>query len=663
MAEKSQNLLSFQALQLANEQRNAYGLRYNDYARYRKHCANRTHRLRSSLKITHGKGRDFKKLPPVKTENIKDGYLQLLLFEAERAWVYSRELSSLVALPANKDKATALRRNATSRFRRAVNWATQLLSHSQALRAAGRLSASDLIQATVYTLILNGRNLSTHYELEDALIQLSVARALLDELAAHATTSRDQALAVAFADEIGPEIRHCAHQLGNNKSYDVDAIVAESASAHKNEIVENYDKLVRELANESAGGSATERKKLKPLIWEDEPVPVRNPELVDVLLKVQEAEEKLYESSREKENIVAGDEDGTKKGKVGKGVKSKRGVAAYDAILLALSDAEGVARKLVEAQQLSSGNATAPTGTRDLQFLHTFIVYQLLARRIQRDLLLITTLLHQSQASNHAKKDAGNVAGPSKPKPVKEQVDGRLFPAVVKLLDTVIQSLTQMRTLSIVDDSPDLATAVDARISFSKARKARYLARSYTLVKKYAEALSLMQHASIHLREAQSAQSLLPSPLDDPISSSNLIFYELPQDAIPALEGDLAEESLQCKKDWFTYNGGDATGEVDRQMYKKPLFFDIALNYVELDMERLQGRAGKSVVHPPVAVASPVPQRVTSDKTIPEKAAVKSAVSRAKVEEIERPMTPEPTPVSMAKGGLSSLLGGWWGRK
>lgn len=66
-------LMMCSALQLVNEQRNAYGLRYNDYERYRKHCANRTHRLRSTLKMTHGKGRDFKKLPPVKLENIKDG--------------------------------------------------------------------------------------------------------------------------------------------------------------------------------------------------------------------------------------------------------------------------------------------------------------------------------------------------------------------------------------------------------------------------------------------------------------------------------------------------------------------------------------------------------------------------------------------------------------
>lgn len=278
--------------------------------------------------------------------------LQLLLFEAERAWVYSRELANLATLPANKDKAATLRRNATGRFRRAVNWATQLLSHCQALHAAGRLPTSGLIQATAYTLILNGRNLSNRYDLEDALIQLSVARSLLDELAAHASTSRDQALATAFADEIGPEIRHCAHQLGNTKAYDVDAIVAEAAS-HRNTIVEGYDKLIQELAKESAGGAASERKKLKPLVWENEPVPVRNPELVDVLLKVQEAEEKLRESAAEKTAVGASDEGEKKKGNVGKGTRSKRGVAAYDAILLALSDAEGVARKLAEAQQVS----------------------------------------------------------------------------------------------------------------------------------------------------------------------------------------------------------------------------------------------------------------------------------------------------------------------
>jgi len=41
--------------------------------RYRKHCSNRTHRLRSTLKIAHGKGKDFKKLPPINPEVARDG--------------------------------------------------------------------------------------------------------------------------------------------------------------------------------------------------------------------------------------------------------------------------------------------------------------------------------------------------------------------------------------------------------------------------------------------------------------------------------------------------------------------------------------------------------------------------------------------------------------
>lgn len=284
--------------------------------------------------------------------------LQLLLLEAERAWTYSRELNAQSTSPANKERSAGLRRNATSRFRRATNWATQLLSHCQSLFSTNRLSAESLVQATVYTLILNGRFLSNRFDYDSALVQLCVARTLLDELAARAATSRDQALATAFADEIGPEIRYCAHELGNTKAYDVDAIVSEIASKHKNEIVDGYDNLVRKLTEETAGGAEAERKKLKPVLWEGEPIPIRNPELVDVLLKVQEAEAKLQETPAEKQSAESRSPSG-KKGKVGKGTRSKRGVAAYDAILLALSDAEEVARKLVETQQVSYSGSYA----------------------------------------------------------------------------------------------------------------------------------------------------------------------------------------------------------------------------------------------------------------------------------------------------------------
>ena len=108
-----------------------------------------------------------------------------------------------------------------------------------------------------------------------------------------------------------------------------------------------------------------------------------------------------------------------------------------------------------------TGASSSPSGGRDIYFVHSYILYQLLSRRIQRDLVHKSTLIASESGD--------------KPKPEelkkRESVDYRLYPAVIKLLDTILQSLTHMRTLAIVDDHPDLASAVEARISFTNAQR------------------------------------------------------------------------------------------------------------------------------------------------------------------------------------------------
>lgn len=61
-------------------------------------------------------------------------------------------------------------------------------------------------------------------------------------------------------------------------------------------------------------------------------------------------------------------------------------------------------------------------------------------------------------------------------------------------------------------------------------------------------------------------------------------------------------------------------------------------------MDQLMERAGKKPAVAPLQT-QPVPE--------------KKNVAKAKVEEL-RPATPEPQAPS--RGGLTSLLGGWWGR-
>jgi signal recognition particle subunit SRP68 len=172
-----------------------------------------------------------------------------------------------------------------------------------------------------------------------------------------------------------------------------------------------------------------------------------------------------------------------------------------------------------------------------------------------------------------------------------------------------------------------------------------HLTRCYALVHKYAEALTLIQYANLHLRETRFTLSLSGS---DPITSGEPAFYPFSTTSVDELESDLTILSLQLKKDWLAYNGGSANA--NDGPFKKPLFFDIALNYVQLDMDNLQGRAGRK----PEATAS-VPVDASSKA---EKQSEKKQTAKA-MEEV-RPVTPEPQPV--ARGGLSNLLGGWWGR-
>ena len=105
--------------------------------------------------------------------------------------------------------------------------------------------------------------------------------------------------------------------------------------------------------------------------------------------------------------------------------------------------------------------------TRDIHFLHAFIVYQLLSKRIERDLTLVSALIASSNGNQKRIEKHKQDTSATKPR----QIDARFNPAVVKLLDTTIQSLTHMRSLSVVDESPDVANAVEARLAFTKSRR------------------------------------------------------------------------------------------------------------------------------------------------------------------------------------------------
>ncbi|KAF8761693.1 Signal recognition particle 9 kDa protein [Rhizoctonia solani] len=538
------------ALQVVSDERGAYGLRYNDHARYRKHCANKVHRLRRGLKITHGKGREFKKLPVISPENLKDG-------------------QALRTITKSDDAKT--RNIAMGRFRRAVKWSGQLSSDLQALREIQppRVSSTGLAEAVAYHLAIRGRLLRLQDEFQPGLEALVAARTLLDALSKSASSSRDHAVYVQFADEIAPEIRHCAHELGLARAYDIDGIVSTLGSKVASALIKDYENVLKGIQSEGAEKKGGDKaKQLQEIVWEGKPVPVRSP------------------------------------------------ITKFDGVLLALSEAEEVAKKLADAQKTASTQPSEP-GARDAHFISSFVTYQLLSRRTQRDLLLAEALL------------ATPVPTPGKQNETPQKIDHRVAPAVVKLLDTILQSLNQMRSLSVVDESADLTMAVEGRLSYTKARRALFLSRTYEPHNKFAEAVALTQRANLHLREAHTNFN------DVAEDTPETAFYPLTLDSVKELEKDVQDTETDLKKRWFAYNGGKAVGN----QHQKPVFFDIALNYIELPMEKLQEKAGVAPKAQPAKASPVVEKRVFAERKAAE------------------PEAEEPAPApQQSQGMLGSLL-------
>ncbi|KAH7338081.1 hypothetical protein B0J17DRAFT_660687 [Rhizoctonia solani] len=251
----------------------------------RKHCANEVHPLRRNLNMTHGKGREFRKLPVVPAENLKDGHFQLHLFEPEQLYEQFTKFND-----------TKTRNITMGRFRRVVKWSDQLLYKSQALHEVQppRISSTGLAEAAAYHLAIRGHWLCLQDEFRPGLEALVAARTVFDALSKAAGSSCDHAIYVQFSDEVVPEIRHYAHELGLTRAYDIDGIVATLGNQVASALIKDYENLIKGIQTEGAEKQGGDKaKKLQEIIGEGPPIPVQSPELVDILLRVQQAGEGL----------------------------------------------------------------------------------------------------------------------------------------------------------------------------------------------------------------------------------------------------------------------------------------------------------------------------------------------------------------------------------
>lgn len=473
------------------------------------------------------------------------------------------------------------RHHMVRRIRKAAKFADVLSSISSVKGLVDTRSKLDILG---YAAWMRAALLFEQEHWDQALEKFSLAKAIYDRLAS-AGTQQQQALCHATMDEIDPQIRFCAYQLRLSGHKDAAMLVKNIQKKA------DADKDVESLAAKlnAAGTGATKEEKttlLTSVTWRGQPVPLRNVELAVVLLKVQDAEKGVDEALAE----------GRKK------------VDVFDSVLSTYSDTSLLSKRLVEDNKIAAAkvkSSKTDTNAANLRLIDDYITYRYINRRIQRNNILAETLQARlDEKGKHASRHAD----------------------IVKLYDSILQSINEIKDLQTVQDNVNFAQEVEGVESYYKALRCSHVAEVYAQNSQANEALALFDRAKNHITNAK---SLLGGGTEEDDGPGGLTLSDL-----QALESTIRGQKSRTHATWYIANGDTSVTanlqdmDIDRQpkakadaalierldiyptnlslsqpnlvamppkmeaIAPKPFFIDIANNYIDYPSE-LAAKVGK----------------------------------------------------------------------
>ncbi len=196
---------------------------------------------------------------------------------------------------------------------------------------SSRLTKRAVAEIAVYYLGLRAELAFERHHWEQAVGDYVVRRKLLLMLSEEATTSQGRVLADEEMDVTDPLIRFCAYKLGRPESHDVDGIARDFVDEAIAEQYAPFPTLVADVKSEASVAKSTSGM----TDWDGQLAPgvkVRHLELVQPMMRAQSAMRELAE-----------------KAKSGRSVKSMK---LWDRVLTNLGEAEVIAQRLAEADQV-----------------------------------------------------------------------------------------------------------------------------------------------------------------------------------------------------------------------------------------------------------------------------------------------------------------------
>uniref|UniRef100_A0A8C8IC62 Signal recognition particle subunit SRP68 n=1 Tax=Oncorhynchus tshawytscha TaxID=74940 RepID=A0A8C8IC62_ONCTS len=537
--------IGLEILQIIKDSQQQHGLRHGDYQRYRGYCSRRLRRLRKTLGFKCGNRHKFtgKK---VTVEMLSDNrYLLLVLMEAERAWSYAMQLKQEANTEPRK------RFHLLSRLRKAAKHGERL----EKLCESPRVDAKTKLEAQAYTSYLSGMVRFELQEWKAATEAFNKCKTIYEKLASAFT----EELAVLYhqrVEEISPNIRYCAYNIGDQNAMNELMQMRLSAGGGGGMMAEKLEALITQTrAKQAATMSEVE--------WRGRTVPVKIDKARIFLLGLGDNEAAIAQAANEetKERL-------------------------YETLLAECRDTIQAVREELKTEAKQRERSDEASGkVSNLQFLHSYLTYIKLWTVVKRN----ESMAHMLQAKLKEPQTDENKRGP-RPQDL------------IRLYDIILQSLAELSTLQGLEEDHTFQKEVALKMLVYKAYRCFFIAQSYVLVKKWSEALVLYERVLKYAKEVQSkAKSLNNSLKDLPdvqelITEVNAEKYSLQAAAIlggPCSPSNMftPPPSIQplCERlDNFHLDPTLVGKQPNLVQFPpdfqpipcKPLFFDLALNHV-----------------------------------------------------------------------------------
>lgn len=530
-----------------------HGLRHGDYQRYRGYCTRRVGRLRNVLRLPQGEKRHYKKRDVqrqyVEGPTADERFLHIPLILAERAWAYAMQLRQEANTEPRK------RFHLIGKLRKACGWALQL----QELCTSDACDARTKLEAGAYVSWMHG---TLHFELalwQQAAENLKKAQVVYENLM-NALPEEEQTLYRAKCDELTPSLRYCAYNIGESASI-------EDVMAMRAQGLGNLDALVLQTKTQSS-------ETLQTAEWRGRKVTVRPDKVRLFLLSIQELD-KSVEAARTTEAKIE----------------------LIENVLIDCKDAIAAVREeMKQDPKLRQPESGAPVTA--IQFLLAYLSYIRLIRTLERNIYLVAQAklsLEGACAAGGGENGGGGRAFDCGKK-VRAQDLTRLY-------EIISQNVTELRLIAGMEEDAEYQREIEVLALSFKAFRCYYIAVTLVGLKRWKEAVALYERSTNYATEALAARPT-QFGLDGDLKTllAQIESSKFSAHAYSVLEDDngdgepggttraqrstkpLYERLSQYREDaqLNTKNPNVFKLTADMQPIPcKPLFFDLALNFVE----------------------------------------------------------------------------------